>query len=119
MADKQPNYKALCLITACLEAARIKYRMELGEAHDFVLQKLDGNEMKVRVADDSLLSVPEIFDVSAQVLKHGDPQKVNEVFLKLTTQAGYKCRPPINRGVTPTVLRDERAIGPTEMIMIE
>lgn len=112
MTDKQPNYKALCLITACLEAARIKYRMELGQAHNFVVQTLDGNEMKVRVAAEDAASIPEVFDISAQVLNHGDADDINTLFWGLTAQAGYKARAPIDRGVTPATAPGRKSTRP-------
>lgn len=106
MDDNRPKYKALCLITACLESARIKYRIELAGVHDFVMQKLDGTELRVQVEEGESQD-PEVVRISLQTLLKGTGSEVNNLFLSLTSKAGYKCRAPINRG-TPQAMAPGR-----------
>lgn len=117
MDNKQPEYKPLCLITACLEAARIQYRMDLSYKlslneyhHHFVVQKLDGQELHVRVSDGA--PVPGVYDVSLQVLNKGDAVAINELIGKLMIEAGYKPRQVIDRGAKPPVSPGRKSARP-------
>lgn len=111
MEDKRLKYKALCLITACLESARIKYRLELADSHDFVMQKLDGSELKVQVEEGEGQNA-DFVRISLQTLLKGTGSEVNNLFLGLTSKAGYKCRAPINRGITPPLSPGRKSTRP-------